>query len=130
MLRRGSNSNVFCGNVSTKSKIVGFHDKTLYEKQIQDTGNKVGEYYDGVIAAEWDGRTLYFDIDETIENDQFNLVNHDNMEAVPRRSYEGGSVMYQMAEETENSARIHTTLRSELSLEVKRAENMAVCKNI
>ena len=128
--KRNSNVNVIHTNTATKSKIIGFHDKTLYRKEISDTGNNVGEYYDAVVAAEWDGRMLYFVIDETIEDSQFNMVNFENFEVVPRKTLEGTAKILQMAEETENSAIIHTTLRSELSLHVVRGNEMAVCKNI
>ena len=130
MHKAGSNANIIHTNVATKSKIIGFHDQTLYKKDIQNVGNKVGEYYDGVVAAEWDGRILFFLIDESIEGSQFNLVNFENMEVVPRKTLEGNAKVLQMAEETENSAIIHTTLRSEISLHVGRGNEMAICKNV
>lgn len=87
---RGSNVNIIKTNTATKSKIIAFHDKTLYRRDLvtPGQGNIAGDYYDGVVAAEWDGRPLMFLIDNKIKNSEFHLLNFDNMQVVPRKNYE------------------------------------------
>ena len=132
MHKRGSNAMIIHTNVATKSKIIGFHDTTLYRKDAKDLNNGVGMFFDYVIAQEWDGRALYFLIDEDIKGSQFNLINFDNMEIVPRRNIYGEAKMFNFANEHSdtNSKTQHTVLTSEISLELFNGEGMAICKNV
>ena len=129
---RSSNVNVIKTNTATKSKIIGLHEDKYYRKDLNDTGNSIGVSFDYVIAAEWDGRPLRFIIDNKIKGSEFHLLDFSKMEIAPRKNYEGGMKMFNMAEEHEdtNSAIIRTVLRSEMSLQLERGEEMVVCKNV
>jgi len=128
---RSSNANLIHTNAQTKAKILALIPDKEYRQIVpSNEGQKAGMFFDGIIAGDWDGRILNFYIDDKIVWNQFNLVNFDNMEAIPRTTIEWGDKMFVLADEPTNSSLISQTLKSELSLEVKNGEQMSILKNI
>lgn len=131
MSARSSNVSIIHTNAQTKQKLIELIPDKDYKKDITaNEANKAGIFYDGIVAAEWDGRILYFLVDNSINGDYFALLDMNSMGLTPWKAIDGSDKMYVISQEVEDSSRVKETLRSQCTLKIHYPDMMAVCENI
>ena len=130
---RSSNVNVIVCNVATKNALVNIAKaEGNYTSNINqgDVNVNAGVYYDGIVTSGWDGRVLAFVVNKHVPAGAAMFVDTTTLNIVPSPDSTGGDLFFKTSVEPTSSA-LHTeTLRTEIALEIQRADKQAYLANM
>ena len=131
--QRMSNVNVIVCNVATKNKLVDLAKaEGNYTSNINqgDIGANAGVYYDGIVTSGWDGRVLPFVINKHVPDGAAIFADSTSLGMIVAPDMDGADLFLQVSPEPKNSALMQETLRTEISVEVQRADKQAYLANM
>lgn len=123
---RNSEVDTIVCNGETRSTLIGVVGSAYSRNVDAAAGNaSLGVYFDGIIAEDWDGRLLRFVVDKNMKTGEMAMVASTSLGLVPAKDNDGTDLMSKIVAEPTSSAQIQETLRTELSVEVLRADTQA-----